>query len=95
MASETASPKLWRDSHAEPKTQEEIERFILRWKDDPEGFAHRWGLNRFLNANIARDLSPDERAQRDREKAILGEMAAIKPKKGRKKKVVGDEIDLN
>lgn len=72
--------------HVEPKTAEEIEAFKRRWKDDLEGFEHRWSLNRFPNVNIARDLSPDERAQRDRERALLGLEGAAKVKKGRKKK---------
>ena len=69
--------------HREPQTSEEIEVFRRRWGDDPEGFARRWSPNRFKNPNIARDLSPAERAQRDREKALLAGYSApaeAKPK---------------
>lgn len=74
------------DDHAEPKTAEEIAAFQVRWNGDPEGFEHRWSVRRFSNVNIARDLSPAERAQRDREKALLSLEAAVKPKKASRKK---------
>ena len=79
-------PSPWRPTHKEPQSAEEIEAFRQRWQDDPEGFAHRWSLNRFPNPNIARELSPDERAQRNRETALLNLTVASKPKKSRSKR---------
>jgi hypothetical protein len=75
---------VFRDHH-EPQTEEEKEAFRLRYGKDEEGFAHRWSLNRFANPNVARDLSPAERAQRDRETALLGVEIKSKPKKRRGK----------
>jgi hypothetical protein len=87
--------RLLRDTHSEPQTEEEIAAFRLRWNDDPEGFAHRWSLNRFPNVNIARELSTPERAQRDRERALLGPDLTSKPKKTRRKKSIGEELGAN
>jgi hypothetical protein len=89
-----AESRLWRPTHVEPHTEEEIVSFRQRWQEDPEGFAHRWSLNRFPNPNIARELSPDERSQRNRETALLNLAAVSKVKKSRGKRaksVQGDE----
>jgi hypothetical protein len=75
---------VFRD-HREPQSEEEKVAFRQRYGADPEGFAWRWSLNRFSNPNIARDLSPSERAQRDREAALLGVEVKSKPKKSRRK----------
>ena len=82
--------EMFRDHH-EPRTEEEKEAFKQRYSKDEEGFAHRWSLNRFANPNVARDLSPSERAQRDRETALLGVTIKSKPKKSRSKKSLDGE----
>lgn len=95
MMPEGADERYWRPTHAEPKTEEEIEKFKARWGEDAEGFEARWSLNRFPNPNIARTLSPEEKAQRDRERVILSLGTPVtKVKKTRKKKGVAEELDF-